>query len=106
MLQTMRDKFTGTFALVILGMLGVSFIFFGLNYSFIGSGFVAKIDGEEIAVSRFEQNYRDTIQRNPQWATLPGDQRLILRRNVLDQLIGEQLIENYLNENGYRVSDD
>ena len=106
MLQQMRDKFTGTFALVILVVLGFSFIFFGLNYSFMGSSFAAKVDGEEINLNLFERNYRDAIQRNPQLATLSGELRLQVRRNVLDQLIYEQLVENYLNDNGYRISDE
>jgi peptidyl-prolyl cis-trans isomerase D len=106
MLQKMRESFTGTFALVLLGMIGVSFVFFGLNYSFIGSDFAAKVDGEEINVGYFEQTYQDAIRQNPQWASLPADQRLILRRSVLDNLVSEQLIENYLDENGYRISDE
>jgi peptidyl-prolyl cis-trans isomerase D len=106
MLQQMRENFTGTFALVILGMIGVSFIFFGLNYSFIGSSFAAKVDGQEISPVVFESNYRDAIQRNPQLASVSGDIRIQVRRNILDQMIGEQLIENFLNENGYRISDE
>ena len=106
MLQQMRDKFTGTFALVILVVLGFSFIFFGLNYSFMGTSFAATVDGEKIDLNVFERNYRDAIQRNPQLATLTGELRLQVRRNVLDQLIYEQLVENYLNENGYRISDE
>jgi len=106
MLQQMRDKFTGTFALVILVMLGFSFIFFGLNYSFMGSSFAATVDGEKIDLNIFERNYRDAIQRNPQLATASGELRLQARRNVLDQLIYEQLVENYLNDNGYRISDE
>ena len=106
MLQQMRDKFTGTFALVILVVLGFSFIFFGLNYSFMGTSFAATVDGEKIDLNVFERNYRDAIQRNPQLATLTGELRLQVRRNVLDQLIYEQLVENYLNDNGYRISDE
>ncbi len=106
MLQHMRDKFTGTFALVILGIIGVSFVFFGLNYSFIGSSFAAKVDGEKIDAGVFERNYRDAVQRNPQLATLSSELRVQVRRNVLDQLILEQLVENYLNDNGYRIGDE
>jgi len=106
MLLQMREKFTGTFALVILGMLGVSFVFFGLNYSFIGTPFAATVDGEEINAAVFENSYRDALQRNPQLASLSSELRVQVRRNVLDQLIAEQLLENYLNENGYRIGDD
>ena len=106
MLQKMRDNFTGTFAIVILAVIGLSFVFFGLNYSFIGSSYAAKVDGEEIAAGTFEQSYRTAVQRNPQLATASGQVRVQVRRGLLDQLIGEQLLENYLNENAYRISDE
>ena len=105
MLQQMREKFTGTFAFVILGVLGVSFVFFGLSYSFMGNPVVAKVDGEEINVGVFEGKYREAIQRNPQLASLSSELRVQVRRSVLDQLIAEQLLENFLNDNGYRISD-
>lgn len=105
MLQQMREKFTGTFAFVILGLLGVSFVFFGLSYSFMGNPVVAKVDGEEINVGVFEGKYREAIQRNPQLASLSSELRVQVRRSVLDQLIAEQLLENFLNDNGYRISD-
>ena len=106
MLQKMRDNFTGKFAIVILGVIGISFIFFGLDPTFLGSSFAAKVDGEEISPGIFEQNYRDAVERNPQLASISGEIRLQVRRNILDQLIGEQLVENYLNDNGYRISDE
>ena len=106
MLQNMREKFTGTFAIVLLAMIGLSFVFFGLNYSFIGSTYAARVDGEEINAGYFEQSYRDAIQRNPQLASLTGELRVQVRRNLLQQLIAEQLIENFLNEQGYRISDE
>ena len=106
MLQNMREKFTGTFALVLLAMIGLSFVFFGLNYSFIGSQYAAKVDGEEINAGVFEQNYRDALQRQPQLASIEGDLRVQVRRSLLDQLISQQLIENYLNEHGYRITDE
>lgn len=106
MLQQMREKFTGTFAFVLLGVLGVSFVFFGLSYSFLGNPVVAKVDGEEINVGVFEGKYREAIQRNPQLASLSSELRVQVRRSVLDQLIAEQLLENFLNDNGYRISDE
>jgi peptidyl-prolyl cis-trans isomerase D len=87
-------------------MIGLSFVFFGLNYSFVGSPYAAKVDGEEIDAGVFEQNYRDAIQRNPQLATVEGELRIQIRRSLLDQLISRQLIENYLDDNGYRISDE
>lgn len=106
MLQNMREKFTGTFAIILLAMIGLSFVFFGLNYSFIGSSYAARVDGEEISAGFFEQRYRDAMQRNPQLASLTGDIRVQVRRNLVEQLISEQLVENFLNEHGYRISNE
>ncbi len=106
MLQNMREKFTGTFAIVLLALIGLSFVFFGLNYSFIGTSYAAKVDGEKIDAGRFEQDYRNALQRNPQLASLTGPVRVQVRRNLLEQLIAQQLIENYLDEQGYRISDE
>jgi peptidyl-prolyl cis-trans isomerase D len=106
MLQKMRENFAGTFAIVLLAMIGLSFVFFGLDYSFIGSGYAAKVDGGTVEILEFEQDYRDAIQRNPQLASLTGDIRTQIRRSLLEQLIARQLIENYLDENNFRISDE
>lgn len=106
MLQKFREKFAGTFAIVLLALLAVSFVFFGLNYSFIGSQWAARVDGEEINAVEFENAYRNALQRNPDLAALEGPIRMQVRRNLLDQLVAEQLIDNFLNERGYRISDE
>ena len=106
MLQTIRDRFLGTFAIALLAMIGLSFVFFGLDYSFIGSGYAAKVNGEKIDVLAFEQEYRDALQRNPQLASVSGEARTQIRRSLLDQLIARKLIDNYLDEHQFRISDD
>jgi peptidyl-prolyl cis-trans isomerase D len=106
MLQTIRDKFLGTFAIALLAMIGVSFIFFGLNYSFVGSSYAAKVDGDKIDAVELEQDYRDAIQRNPQLASLTGDIRSQVRRSLLEQLIARKLIDNFLDDHNFRISDE
>jgi peptidyl-prolyl cis-trans isomerase D len=103
MLQKIREKFTGTFALVILALIGIPFVFFGINYNFIGSNFAAKVDGEEISAGYFEQQYRSELAQRPELANLNAAQRQQLRRSLLDRLVRDQLVRNYLSENGYRV---
>jgi peptidyl-prolyl cis-trans isomerase D len=105
MLQKIREKFTGTFALVILALIGIPFVFFGINYNFIGSNFAAKVDGEEISAGYFEQEYRSELAQRPELADLNAAQRQQLRRSLLDRLIRDQLVRNYLSESGYRVGD-
>lgn len=106
MLQNIREKFTGWIAITILALIGFSFVFVGLNYSFIGSSYAAKVDGVDIGVGQFENAYRDQLQANPQLAQLPEQYRGQLRRNILEQLIQQRVIDNYLNDAGYRVNDE
>ena len=105
MLQKIREKFTGWVAISILALIGFSFVFVGLNYSFIGSSFAAKVDGVDIGMAQLELAYREQLQQNPQLAQLPEQYRRQLRSNVLEQLIQQRVIDNYLDEAGYRVND-
>jgi len=105
MLSKIREKFTGGFAIAILALIGIPFIFFGINYNFIGSSFAAKVDGEEIPVGFFEQQYRSEITSRPELAEANAAQRQQIRRGVLERIVRDQLVRNYLAENGYRIGD-
>ncbi len=106
MLQNIREKFTGWVAISILGVIGLSFVFVGLNYSFVGQGFAAKVDGVDISINQFENAYREQLQSNPQFAQLPEQFRQQLRSNIIEQLVQQRVIDNYLNEVGYQISDE
>jgi peptidyl-prolyl cis-trans isomerase D len=106
MLQKLREKFTGWIAIAILALIGFSFVFVGLNYSFIGQSYAAKVDGVDIGVARFENAYRDQLQSDPRLMQLPEEFRSQLRRNILEQLIQQRVIDNYLEEAGYQISDE
>jgi peptidyl-prolyl cis-trans isomerase D len=106
MLQVIREKFTGGFAIAILALIGVPFLFFGINYDFIGTSFAAKVDGVEIGAGQFEQSYRQQMQQNPDLAQLPDEYRVQIRESVLDSLIRTRLVELYLIDAGYQISDE
>ena len=106
MLQNIRENLTGKLALIVLVVIALSFVFVGgASFTTIGSNYAAKVDGSEIGLGQFEQAYRDRIRENPQLANLPEEYRLQLRRNILDGLIQQRVIDNYLDEAGYNVSD-
>ena len=106
MLQNIREKFTGWIAISILALIGVTFIFVGgANFAFIGSNYVAKVDDVEIGLGQFEAAYRDELQQNPEYVQLPESVRMQLRQNILEQLIQQRVIDNYLAEAGYQISD-
>lgn len=106
MLQNIREKFTGWIAITILAVIGFSFVFVGLNYSFIGQSYVARVDGDDIGAAQFENAYRDRLQADPRLAQLPEQFRQQLRSNILEQLIQQRIIDNYLDKAGYRISDE
>ena len=106
MLQNIREKLTGKIALVVLGVIALSFVFVGgASFTTIGSNYAAKVDGQDIGVGTFENAYRDQIRDNPQFAALPEELRLTLRTNILEQLIQQQVIDNYLDEAGFKITD-
>jgi len=107
MLTKIRETFTGKIAIAILITIGLSFVFVGgANFAFVGQGYAAKVDGVDIDINRFEVAYRQRLQGNPQLATLPAEYRMQLRANILEQLIQQRVIDNYLDAAGFRVSDE
>ena len=105
MLTIIREKFTGGLAIAMLALIAVPFLFFGLNYSFTGTSIAATVDGDEISAYLFEQSYREALQRNPNLAQATEAVRLQIRNAVLDDMIRERLIDNYLQASGYQISD-
>ena len=97
MLQRIRDRITGKFALAILALLALPFVFFGINYNFIGLGYAAKVNGEDISVNAFESAYRNQLLAlAEQGQEIPSELRGLVRDGVLDRLIGERLVEQYV----------
>jgi peptidyl-prolyl cis-trans isomerase D len=106
MLQNIRDNLTGKTAMVILGTIVLSFVFVGgASFTTIGSNYAARVDGVDISINEFENAYRNQIQSNPQIAALPEEYRLRVRTSILEQLIQQKVIDNYLDEAGFRISD-
>lgn len=106
MLQNIRDRFTGVFAIVLLVLLGFSFIFFGINLPFMGGAFAAKVEGVEIPMQQFENAYQSELSRFAQMGGEPGPEiRQLVRQGVLENLIRETLLDVYLAESGYRITD-
>jgi peptidyl-prolyl cis-trans isomerase D len=107
MLQDIRDNLTGKIALAVFGTIVLSFVFVGgASFTTIGSNYAAKVDGADIGIAQFENAYRDELQANPQYAALPDASRLQLRTNILEQLIQQRVIDNYLDEAGFEVTED
>jgi len=105
MLTKIREKFTGKLAIAVLAIIFVPFLFFGVSAPLTGSQIAATVDGSEIGVMQFEQAYRDQLDANPSWAQFPDEIRVQIRQSILDSMVRERLVDMYLIEDGYQISD-
>jgi len=108
MLQAIRDGFGRWVVAVILGLIAVSFIFWGVDpFNLVGPNFAAKVNGEEIPLEEFERNYQaeQTQFLNLYRIELDEDIRRELRAQVLERMIGQRALEQRVRERGYRASD-
>jgi peptidyl-prolyl cis-trans isomerase D len=106
MLQNIRDRITGGYAIAFLVLMAVPFVFFGINYDFTGGGYAAKVEGVEISAAQLQSEYSTELARYAELGTeLPSQLRTVLRQGVLNNLIRETLVNLHIDDEGYRVSD-
>ncbi len=107
MLQDIRDKLLGKFAIGLIGLIAVSFVFWGASSPFINTGYAAKVEGIEISLTQLETEYRRQLnQYTEQFGELPQSFRLPLRERVLDGLVRNTVIDVHVAEAGFRISDE
>lgn len=108
MLTEIREKISGPVAWIFLAVIAASFVFVGVgfNMSFMGNPYAAKVNGQEIGIGYFETQYRDFIAENPQYADAGDSLRAQIRRQLLDRTVREVLVDEYLAERGFSVSDE
>ena len=107
MLQNIRDRFTGKFALVILALICLPFLFFGVPSDFIATDYVAKVNDNEISQPFFENSYRNELLRyDSQGLDVPDAARSIVRENVLNTIINNLLVDLYIDEKNVQITDE
>jgi len=91
----------------MLALIAVPFAFFGItDFNFLGAGFAAKVGDAEISIPQLENAYQNQMLQNPDYGDLPQEYRLILKRNVLERLIRDVLIEQYVANEGFYIGDN
>jgi peptidyl-prolyl cis-trans isomerase D len=113
MLQRIRDGLHGRkwLAWFALAPIALIFTFWGgsssLDFSGSGRQDAALVDGEKIPASKATKAWSETQARWSQQfgSEIPAEQRARIQDNILDQLVLEQLLENRLTEQNYRVSE-
>jgi peptidyl-prolyl cis-trans isomerase D len=106
MLQKIRDRLTGKFAMAILAIIFVPFAFFGVtNYNFLSAGWAAKVDDTEISLFQLENAYQNQLLQLSEYGELPAEYLASIKSGILESLIRDTLVELHVAETGYRVDD-
>jgi peptidyl-prolyl cis-trans isomerase D len=108
MLQAINDRIKGWLGGVVVAIIALPFAFWGIQ-SYTGNAvqqYAAKIDDIEISPRELEYGVSRQRQKLLQQynGTLPIEESQ-LKKQVLDQLINQKLIEMITYQNGYRISD-
>lgn len=100
MLQALHAKTTGLPAKILLGLIVITFSFFGIESYFIAQtdNFVAKVGDKEITQQDFRSRFDEFRQQQLQASNGALDARFFeqpaIKRRILDQLIDEQVLLN------------
>ncbi len=107
MLQTIHDKLKGWLAGVVLGVIGLVFVFWGINWTLTPPSYAAKVNGSEIPSTEIRQAYQQQLAQFERQAAAPLDdaQRTALKKRVLDDYVNTEALVTRADELGYRVSD-
>lgn len=107
MLQTIRERFTGVFAVTIFGMIVVSFIFWGIgNFTFLSGSSAATVDGVEISTAQLEGAYQNQLLQYSDYGNLPAETRQAIKAGTLERMIRETVVDLHVGEEGYRIGDE
>lgn len=115
MLERIREGSQGPWAMAIIALIVLSFVFAGVG-SYLtspGTSAVATVNGEEISAQELDRAYQNQrAQMESQFgesvAQLFSSEEYLanFRRSALDRLISEKLIQQQASEIGLRVSDE
>ena len=110
MLQTIRDKFTGVIAFLVIGAIGVTLVisFGSMSMDAVSGGFAAEVNGEPIPLTDYQRVMQSQLVRQQEafQGELPPALREQLQRNVLENLVRNEVVKQYVRESGYRVDDE
>src|SRR5277367_5090451 len=107
MLQTIHDKLKGWLAGVVLGAIGLVFVFWGINWTLSAPNYAAKVNGSEISANEVRQSYQQQLAQLERQTngTVSDAQRNAVKRRVLDQYVNSEALITRADDLGYRVSD-
>src|SRR5215213_947019 len=107
MLQQIRDRISGWFAIVFLGAIAVVFVFWGIKFESSVATAAAKVNGESIptpVVQRAWQERQTELQQQLR-GELPPELVKSEQDKLVDEFISREVLVQRAHELGYRVSD-
>ena len=107
MLQTIHDKLKGWVAGVVLGAIGLVFVFWGINWTLSAPTYAAKVNGSEISSNEVRQAYQQQLAQIERQSNAPLDDamRNMIKQRVLEQYVSQEALVTRADDLGYRVSD-
>jgi peptidyl-prolyl cis-trans isomerase D len=107
MLQSIHDKLKGWLAGVVLGAIGLVFVFWGINWTLTAPNYAAKVNGSEVSVSEVRQSYQQQLAQAERQAngSLSETQRNQIKKRVLEDYVNSEALVTRADALGYRVSD-
>jgi peptidyl-prolyl cis-trans isomerase D len=107
MLQSIHDKLKGWLAGVVLGAIGLVFVFWGINWTLSAPNYAAKVNGSEISANEVRQSYQQQLAQMQRQSngTLSEAERSDVKKRVLDQYVNSEALITRADTLGYRVSD-
>jgi len=107
MLQSIHDKLKGWLAGVVLGAIGLVFVFWGINWTLSAPNYAAKVNGSEVSANEVRQSYQQQLAQVERQSNGPisDAQRNEIRRRVLDEYVNTEALVTRADALGYRVGD-
>ncbi|MBW7929775.1 MAG: SurA N-terminal domain-containing protein [Gammaproteobacteria bacterium] len=109
MLQSIRNRTTGIVALILIGGIGVAMTIglVDMNTGIQARDVAASVNGEDIAAGDFRQiAQRELVEREQQTGMdLSATAREEVERSVLENMVRNRVVAQYVNAQGFRVGD-
>ena len=107
MLQSIHDKLKGWLAGVVLGAIGLVFVFWGINWTLTAPNYAAKVNGVEVSANEVRQSYQQQLAQVERQTngTISEALRSDIKKRVLDEYVNSEALVTRADALGYRVND-
>jgi len=107
MLQINREKFTGPIAFAVIAAIGITLVISFGNMDTCGAAgdFAAEVNGEEIPILNYQRIVQNELVRQQEvcQGEFPEALQEQLRRNVLENMVRNKVLTQFVRDAGYRV---